>query len=284
MKAIEDMSDLPEQPVLGDGRYWPSVRLWRNVAWTLVPRSEQIFTAHREWADSDGPEAEAGEERLDCTGRPQVLLVGCSYLAGDYLPKRQRLLSRLRDENPGVHFSSVATSGAGLVTNLAHITKFLPAGYSPDVVVLAPTQSLRQLIPESPRPYNESPYGLWQNFYWLRAQSPQRAHAILRELINRDLLRLDYLVNKIFPNSEFLVILFDASGTDNVSLLRPMEREAIEGLLRPCARVGALMSRDEMCLFYRAHGPFNGNHPNAEQIGLLGTKIGAFVSRWKAVP
>src|SRR2546421_5918057 len=46
---------------------------------------------------------------------------------------------------------------------------------------LAPTQSLRQLIPQSPRPYNESPYGLWQNFYWLRAQSTKRAHTVRSE-------------------------------------------------------------------------------------------------------
>ena len=278
MKTIEALSDLPERPVLADGRYWPSVPLWQDVEWTLVPRSEQIFTTHRKWADTDSPEVEVSEERLDCAGRPQVLLVGCSYLAGDYLPKRRRLLARLREANPGVHFTSVATSGAGLVTNLAHITRFLPPSYSPGVVVLAPTQSLRQLIPQSPLPYNESPYGLWQNFYWLRAQSPKRAHTVLRELINRDLLRLEYLVTRIFPDSEFLLTLFDASGTDEVSLLRPMEREAIESRLGPFDRVHTLMSRDEMSVFYRSHGPFDGNHPNAEQIDVLSKKIGASIA------
>ena len=279
MKPIEDLSGLPERPVLADGRYWPSVELWQGVQWTLVPRSAQIFTTHRKWADTDSVEAELNDERLDCAGRPQVLLVGCSYLAGDYLPKRHRLLARLREENPEVHFTSVATSGAGLVTNLAHITRFLPTGYSPDVVVLARTQSLRQLIPQSPRPYNESPYGLWQNFYWLRAQSTKRAHTVLQELINRDLLRLEYLVNRIFPGSEFLLTLFDASGTDEVSLLRPMEREAIERRLQPFDRVHTLMSRDEMSVFYRAHGPFHGNHPNSAQIELLGKKIGASIGK-----
>src|SRR6266496_4979010 len=158
---LEDLNSLPEQPTLADGRYWPMVELWKDVEWTLVPRSTHVFTTHRNWADTDGTEAEVSHERLDCARRPQVLLVGCSYLAGDYLPKDRRLLSRLRVENPGIHFSSVAASGAGLVTNLAHITKFLPLGYAPDVVVLAPTQALRQLIPRSPIPYNVSPYGLW---------------------------------------------------------------------------------------------------------------------------
>ena len=141
MKTIEALSDLPERPVLADGRYWPSVPLWQDVEWTLVPRSEQIFTTHRKWADTDSPEVEVSEERLDCAGRPQVLLVGCSYLAGDYLPKRRRLLARLREANPGVHFTSVATSGAGLVTNLAaHLASCAEPGE-----ILVGTETARRL-------------------------------------------------------------------------------------------------------------------------------------------
>ena len=278
MTTVDDLSNLPEKPALTAGRYWPTVELWRDVEWTLVPRSKQIFTTHRNWADTDSTEMEVSEERLDCAGRPQVLLVGCSYLAGDYLPKDRRLLARLREENPGVHFTSVATSGAGLVTNMAHITRFLPTGYSPDAVVLAPTQALRQLIPQSPIPYNKSPYGLWQNFYWLRALSSRRADSILQDLVNKDLLRMEYLVTTMFPDSEFLLILFDASGTDEVSLLRSMEREAIESRLQRFDRVRTLMTRDEMKAFYQSLGPFNGNHPNAEQIGLLSRKIGDSLS------
>jgi len=275
---LEALSSLPEKPVLTDDRYWPTVELWKDVEWTLVPRSKQIFTTHRNWADSDSMEVEASDERLDCAGRSQVLLVGCSYLAGDYLPKHRRLLARLREENPGIHFSSVATSGAGLVTNLAHITKFLPPAYSPDVVVLAPTQALRQLIPQSPVPYNESPYGLWQNFYWLRAMSAKRAHSVFQDLIDKDLMRLEFLVTAMFPDSEFLLMLFDASGTDEVSLLRPIEREAIESRLKRFDRVHLLMGRDETRTFYRSFGPFNGNHPNAQHIDVLSRNIGASLS------
>jgi len=63
-----------------------------------------------------------------------------------------------------------------------------------------------------------------------------------------------------------------------VSLLRPMEREAIESRLRPFDRVHTLMSRDEMSVFYRSHGPFDGNHPSAEQIDVLSKKIGASIA------
>jgi hypothetical protein len=278
VRTFEDLSLLPDLPVLTAGRYWPTVELWRDVEWTLVPRSTQIFTTHRSWADTDSTEVEDGQERLDCSARPQVLLIGCSYLAGDYLPKRRRLLTRLREQNADVHFTSVATSGAGLVTNLAHITRFLPAEYSPDVVVLAPTQALRQLIPQSPLPFNESPYGLWQNCYWLRALSSRRADRVLQDLIEQDLVRLEYLVTTIFPNARFLLLLFDASGTDEVSLLRPMEREAIEGSLGRFDRVHTLMERSEMQAFYRSLGPFNGNHPNPDQIDFLSRRITTHLS------
>ena len=273
MQPFEALSRLPDLPVLTGSRYWPTVELWRDVEWTLVPRSMQIFTTHRDWADTDSTEAEDGQERLDCVPRPQVLLIGCSYLAGDYLPKGRRLLARLREQNPEIHFTSVATSGAGLVTNLAHITRFLPADYAPDVVVLAPTQALRQLIPQSPRPFNESPYGLWQHFYWLRALSSRRAQRVLQDLIDQDLQRLEYLVTTIFPNARFLLMLFDASGTEEVSLLRPIEREAIESRLQRCERVEMLMDRSDLRAFYRSMGPFHGNHPNADQIDFLSKRV-----------
>jgi hypothetical protein len=277
LRNITLLEDLPDRPNTRDGGYMPTVDLWRDVRWTLTPGQRDIFPSgsYQNWPENFRPVPIAARELLDLAGdRPAVLLMGCSYLAGDYLSNPDRLIYRLRERVPGVSFSCIAASGGGLITNLAHAAQLLPASYQPDFVVLSPTQSFRQYIPESTVQFNESPYALWQHYYWFRSQRPARRDAIVEELCRRDCLRLDHMLRHTFPRARFLLVLFDSSGTGEMTLLQPAERALLEKwAARHAQRVRILLDRDEMMRLYLELGPFEKKHPNPRQIEALAARV-----------
>lgn len=282
MDSIKQVENLPDSPCLELARYQPRVELWDDGVWTLTPGRTQLFpsSSYDHWPENSRPVPINASELLALPdARPSMLLIGCSYLAGDYLANPERLLFRLRARlSEGWGVSCVAASGGGLITNLAHISRFLPSTYQPDVVLIAPTQSWRQYIPESTLQFNSSPYGLWQHYYWFSGQAAKKQPEILSELCRRDCLRLDYLVDVMFPASIFLVVLFDSTGTNEIPLLRPLERELLSAwVTRHAPRVRLLFDQDEMKKWYMDLGPFDKKHPNARQIEAIASRVAELV-------
>ena len=231
----------------------PRVPVWDSAPWIL-----------------GGDTGEPNSEYLELgSERPSVLLVGCSYVACQHLPREDRLLDQLRRWLPGFSISSVAASGGGLVSNLRHIAHFLPHDYDPLVVVIAPSQSFRQYIPASSVEFNACPYGLWQQYYFVEGQSELTIDSVRAECLARDLLRLEFLVEEIFPDAHFAFTLWDSSDTSEITLISPKERQAfLRFIARHGDRCSLTILPDEMNHLYRELGPFDGTHPNRMQVRL----------------